>query len=101
MVLLSRPRKVKPYLQVETNPQNRPTSKSAKTPPVRENIIIHASRLVLHNGYKSQQLVSHLMAPLTRATSSGEEAMKTLVSWGEGATSPSGPKPSTWSARPS
>lgn len=80
MVLLSRPRKVKPYLQVETKLNNQVLELSAKINGVRDFVIIHTSCLILHNSYKSQQLVTHLMAPLTRATSSGEEAMNTLVS---------------------
>lgn len=81
MVLLSRPKNLKPYL--ETGIHTCYVSMF--------NCFFLYSKCRISSSTQSQKASSHLIAPLTRATSSGEDAIKPVCS----CTSASAPKPST------
>lgn len=110
MVLLSSPRNVKPYLQLEINHHRssllviiklyQPISQF-NLYPLLKHVCSIKTRLMSVQFIKASQPISHLIAPFTRATSSGEEAIKPLCSCSEWDTPPSTSKLSTWSTIPS
>lgn len=112
MVLLSRPRNVKPYLQEKTSYHKEVLDVITSCKTICLDVVYTmwdcqktAEDINIQRTCLSSQLTDrafpYFMAPMTRAISSGEEAMKPLCSCGEWSTSPSTPKPSTWSVSPS